>query len=85
MHPFLDVSKLTDEEIIERLGRAYTYMNAQAALGHNPTVHSIRDVIQSLEDERTKRMQNLIDEEQKRKFPNANKPIEIGKVEEEGQ
>ena len=83
MHPFLDVSKLTDEEIIERLGRAYTYMNAQSALGHNPTVHSIRDVIQSLEDERTKRMQNLIDEEQKRKFPNANKPIEIGKVEEE--
>lgn len=82
MHPFLDVSKLSDEEIIERLGRAYIYMNNQTALGHGPTVHSIRDVIQSLEDERAKRMQTLMDEEQKRKFPNAVKPIEIGKIEE---
>ena len=57
MGPFLDVSKLTDEEIIEKLGKAYTYMNAQKILGHSPTVMSIREVIQSLEDERNRRMQ----------------------------
>lgn len=82
MHPFLDVSKLTDEEIIERLGRAYTYMNAQVALGHNPTVLSIKEVIQSLEDERRLRQQRTTDEEFKRKYPDTNKPIELGKLED---
>jgi hypothetical protein len=82
MHPFLDVSKLSDEEIIERLGKAYIYMNAQVFLGHNPTVHSIKEVIQSLEDERDIRMRRTMDEEYKRKFPENNKPIELGKLED---
>jgi len=82
MHPFLDTSKLTDEEIIDRLGKAYLFMNAQVVLGHAPTVHSIKDVIQSLEDERAKRMQKLIDDELKRKFPDDLKPINLGKIDE---
>ena len=81
MHPFLDVAKLTDEEIIERLGRAYTFMNMQKTLGHSPAVLSIREVIQSLEDERNKRVGKMMDEEYNRKFPDANKPIELGKLE----
>lgn len=81
MHPFLDVAKLSDEEIIERLGRAYVHMNNQMRLGHTPTVLSIKEVIQSLEDERSKRMQKLMDDEFKRKNPNDNKPIELGKLE----
>lgn len=83
MHPFLDVGKLTDEEIIERLGRAYTYMNQQVALGHNPTVHSIKEVIQDLENERQSRLQKTMAEETSRKFPNMNAPIELGKLEPE--
>lgn len=82
MHPFLDVSKLTDEQIIERLGRAYSYMNAQVALGHNPTVHSIKEIIQSLENERNERMKRNSDAEFKRKFPDDHKPIELGKLED---
>jgi nucleoid-associated protein YejK len=82
MHPFLDVSKLTDEEIIERLGKAYTYMNAQVALGHDPTVRSIKEVIQSLEDERNSRMKKNMDQEYNKKFPDALKPIELGKLED---
>ena len=82
MHPFLDASKLTDEEIIERLGKAYTYMNAQVSLGHNPTVFSIKEVIQSLEDERCDRQQRNMDEEFKKKFPDTNKPLELGKLED---
>ena len=82
MHPFLDVKKLTDEEIIERLGRAYTFMNMQKTLGHSPAVKSIEEVIQSLEDERRIRMQKMIDDEYSRKFPDSEKPIEIGKLEE---
>ena len=82
MHPFLDVSKLTDEEIIDRLGKAYTHMNYQKQLGHTPTVLSIKEVIQSLEDERSQRMMRNMDDEYKKKFPDANKPIELGKLEE---
>jgi len=82
MHPFLDVRKLTDEEIIERLGKAYTYMNAQVSLGHNPTVFSIKEVIQSLEDERRERMQNRMDDEFKKKYPEDLKPIELGKIDD---
>ena len=82
MHPFLDASRLTDEEIIERLGKAYTYMNAQVSLGHNPTVFSIKEVIQSLEDERHDRQQRNMDEEFKKKFPDTNKPLELGKLED---
>jgi nucleoid-associated protein YejK len=80
MHPFLDVSKLTDEQIIERLGKAYSYMNYQVALGHNPTVHSIKEVIQSLEDERALRVAKQSDEEYKRKYPDAQKPLDVGGV-----
>lgn len=82
MHPFLDVKKLTDEEIIERLGKAYLYLNGQTALGHNPTVQSIKEVIASLENERHDRLQRNSDEEFKKKYPDENKPIELGKLED---
>lgn len=82
MHPFLDVSKLADEELIERLGRAYTFMNAQIALGHNATVFSIKEVIKSLEDERRSRMQKNMDNEYNKKYPEISKPIVLGKLED---
>lgn len=81
MHPFLDVTKLTDEEIIERLGKAYVHMNNQAILGHTPTVHSIKEVIIALEDERHKRLDKIATDEIKKKYPNMNDAIEIGKLE----
>ena len=80
MHPFLDVSKLTDEEIIERLGKAYQYMNYQVSVGHNPTVVSIQEVIQDLENERQQRMMKNQDDEYKKKFPDKDAPLELGKV-----
>jgi hypothetical protein len=82
MHPFLDVSKLSDEEIIERLGKAYTFMNAQKVLGHTPTVLSILEIIRSLENERNERMEKNSKTEFDRKFPDDKKPIELGKLEE---
>lgn len=84
MHPFLDVSKLTDEEIISRLGKAHIYLNEQISLGHTPTVQSIKEVIQSLEDERENRMRKTMNEEFKRKFPKDNEPIEIGGIDDLG-
>lgn len=82
MHPFLDVSKLTDDEIIDRLGKSYQYLNSQTALGHNPTVQSIKEIIQSLEDERQSRLQKTMHEEFHRKYPNANKSIDLGEVDD---
>jgi len=82
MHPFLDVTKLTDDEIMDRLGKAYTYMNYQVSLGHNPAVQSIKEVIQSLEDERRTRLSKSMDDEYKKKYPDSNKPIELGKLED---
>lgn len=80
MHPFLNVSKLTDEEIIERLGKAYVYMNYQVSLGHGATVFSIKEVIADLEAERNQRMQKSMDDEYKKKYPDALGPLEVGKV-----
>lgn len=82
MHPFLDVAKLSDEEIIERLGKAYTHMNMQKVLGHSPAVHSIQEVIQSLEDERLLRLRRTMAEEFSKKYPDELKPIELGKLED---
>jgi hypothetical protein len=39
-------------------------------------------VIESLEGERALRMQKMVDDEYKRKFPKANDPIELGKLED---
>lgn len=82
MHPFLDVSSLTDEQILERLTRAYSYMNAQVSLGHNPTVHSIQEVILDLEEERKKRLEKSMADAHDSKFPDKNKPIELGKLDD---
>jgi hypothetical protein len=82
MHPFLDVSKLTDEEIIEKLGKAYTYLNNQTALGHTPTVHSILEVIKSLEGEKYTRMSKISDDESRKKNIYANTSLDIGKLED---
>lgn len=82
MHPFLDVSKLTDEEILERLNRAHQFLAYQKALGHMPTVQSIEEVIESLDYERERRLARNIDEEFKKKYPKDLDPIDVGKIEE---
>ena len=79
MHPFLDVSKLSDEEIIDRLGKAYSYLNYQTSLGHNSTVFSIKEVIEDLELERSHRMQKNMDSEYKKKLTDIHAPLDIGK------
>lgn len=82
MHPFLDTTKFSDDELIEKLGKAYMFMNAQVALGHNPTVVSIKEVIEALEEERQTRMHKIMQEEHKKKNPDTNQPFELGKLED---
>ena len=82
MNPLLDTSNLTDDEITEKLNKAYLYLNNQVQLGHNPTVFSIKEIIDTLEAERRKRYEKITDDEYKRKNPNYDKPIELGKLQE---
>lgn len=82
MHPFLNVGKLTDEQIIERIGRANSYLNMQSSLGHTPTIHSIEEVINSLEEERSLRLRRNTNAEFNRVHPDNLAPIEIGKIED---
>lgn len=82
MNPLLDTSKLTDDEITERLNKANAYLYNQIQLGHNPTVFSIKEIIESLEAERRKRYEKMSEDEYKRKNPNHDKPIELGKLDE---
>ena len=81
MNPFLNVNALSDEDIIERLGRAYKYLNEQVRLGHTPTVSSIQEIIESLELERATRLQKHVEDETNKKYPDTLKPIDVGGIE----
>ena len=81
MHPFLDLQNMTDEQILSRLGKAYSIMAYQTSLGHDSTVHSIREVITSLENEKNSRSQKSATAEFNKKYANDLAPIELGKLE----
>jgi hypothetical protein len=82
-HPFYDPSKLTDDEILLKLGKCYNYMAAQERLGHDPTVDSIKQVIESLELEKTTRFQKMVNDETTKLNPTMLAPIELGTLETE--
>ena len=80
MNPMYDTSKLTDDELLERIGQANTFMHIQTELGHTPTVESIKHVLESLELERITRFQNQTTDEQKKKNPKALDAITLGEL-----
>jgi hypothetical protein len=80
MHPFLNTSKLTDEEIIAKLLKARQYLGFQMSTGNMPSIQSIQEVIHFLEAERENRM-IARQEEERRKV--IDKPIELGKIEQD--
>jgi hypothetical protein len=82
MHPFLNVTKLSDDEIIDQLNKAYGYMQAQIGLGSTPAVQSIKEVVQALENERRERQLRQSDAEYDKKYPDKNKPLEFGKLDD---
>ena len=78
MHPFLDTSKLTDEEIMDKLKKAYLALQYHTSVGRNPTVQSIKEIIDALEMERQERTAKSRLEMQKK-----SSEIEIGKLEDD--
>lgn len=78
-HPFIDLKKLPDEELLDRLKKATSFMNYEISMGRTTTVESIRQVIVALEEERRSRqIDRQMQEMAKSKIPN----IEIGKLED---
>lgn len=78
MHPFLDLKNIPDDQLLDRLNKARTYLHFQSSMGHLPTVHSISDVINSLEEEIRERNYKRIHEG---KHPeNIKSHIELGNI-----
>lgn len=83
MHPLYDPSKLTDDEILDRLGKAYNYLSQQNALGHAYTADNIQQTIMALETEKEVRFQKMMTDEFNKTNPNELDPIVLGTLEDE--
>ncbi len=82
MHPFMDTSDLSDDELTKKLDKAYQYLQQQTGLGHTPTVESIKEIIETLELERSTRLLKAMSGDQK-KIDESLKPIDIGTIEDD--
>jgi len=56
MHPLYDPSTLSDDELQDKLSKANQMLNYQAQFGRQQSMDSIRQVINTLEYERERRM-----------------------------
>lgn len=59
MEKFYDYSGLSEDQLYEKLRKAYAYLSMQKALGHSDTVNSIEFTINALEEERVKRISTM--------------------------
>lgn len=80
MNPLIDITTLSDEEIVNRINKAYKYLEMQTTLGHTPTVESIKSVIETLEIEKSRRMAQSQSDEFRKKYPKDLDPIDIGTI-----
>lgn len=78
-NPFLDTSKLSDDEIFDRIKRATTHLQMQEKLGHTVLVESIKLQLDMLYQEREKRIQDAMHTDWLKQNPNHRDPIELGK------
>lgn len=78
-HPFIDTKSLSDEELIDKLKRATSYMNYEMSMGRIQTVESIRNIVIALDTERANRqLDRQIQESKKHTKP----PLELGKLQD---
>lgn len=82
MHPLYDTKDLTDDQLLEKLQKAYSYMAMQSSLGHTDTVESIQTVIDQLETEKEDRIYKaqLAEAKKKGDYEESLKPITLGEL-----
>lgn len=83
LHPLFDPSELTDDQLYDKLNKAYQYLSQQELLGHTPTVGSIQQTINALENEKIKRFEAHLAEEAEKHMDDILKPIDLGTIENE--
>lgn len=84
-HPLYDPSELTDDQILTKLGKCYSYIAQQEALGHDPTVESIKKTILALEGERTDRFDRSMREDASKTNATILDPITLGVLDTDEQ
>lgn len=82
MHPLYNTKDLTDDQLLDKLQKAYEYLSMQSSLGHTDTVESIQSVIDQLEAEKENRYYNAQIAEAKKKgdFEKSLEPITLGEL-----
>mgnify|MGYP000154354490 CR=1 FL=1 len=84
MHPLYNPSALSDDDIQDKLAKCYQALNYQSQFGRQPTMDSIRQVIDSLEYEKERRIyerQKAEQAKQKQKAKDSQSDhIELGEV-----
>lgn len=80
MHPTYDPSKLTDEELLNKLIKLYNMHGTEINAGHDAMVSNIATMINTLEFEKETRTVASIAAELKRKGINLDETIEIGTI-----
>lgn len=85
MHPLYNPSSLSDDELLDKLGKAYEHLSFQSHMGHQSAVDSISAVIDALEHEKSERTERQLNEELKKRMPKA-KPetqhITLGEIDD---
>lgn len=80
----IDYSKLTDDELMEKLAKARRYLNQMLGTQHHSLVDSIRTQLYQLEEEQANRIQRIIADNTKKEMlskgldPDA--PITLGRA-----
>lgn len=84
MHPLYDPSSLSDDDIQDKLGKCYQMLNYQSQFGRQATMDSIRQVIDTLEAEKERRIYERQKAEQDRQRQKSKEQqsdhIELGEV-----
>lgn len=83
LHPHFDPSDFTDDQIYDKLNKAYLYLSQQEQLGHTPTIESIQHTILALENEKVKRFEDMMERENEAANTEELKPINLGTIDGE--